>query len=181
MKKTAIIVIVLLVVVIIVGLGMWYSLGVNRLPSIQKPINNSLGTTSSTNTSSSVTDLFNIYSITAPDGLLLTDSSGRRTGEDPKTGVTYQEIPNTSYVPQPNEMQLTVNQPLEGQYTIQVIGKHTGQYSLWLGLENGAQGNPVTYTGTIQQGQVITYTQNYDPSNLASSTLVFQVGTSSLQ
>ncbi|HUC01276.1 MAG TPA: hypothetical protein VMA75_00005, partial [Candidatus Paceibacterota bacterium] len=37
------------------------------------------------------------YDINLPNGLILVDSQGRRTGEDPITGTLYNEIPNTAY------------------------------------------------------------------------------------
>jgi hypothetical protein len=117
--------------------------------------------------------LYVLYSIALPDGLLLTDAGGRRTGEDPKTGVRYQEIPNSYYSQESHSWQLQISQLLTGRYTIQVIGKHNGRYSLGTNIFDGSS-NLATpmYTGSIHFGQVITYTQNYDPNNLASSTVV---------
>lgn len=130
----------------------------------------SFGGSNSVNDHAPLSDLFNVYSIANPDGLLLTDSSGRRTGEDPKTGVIYQEIPNTTYIPQPHGIQLTFTSPPAGQYTIQIIGNHVGQYRFGMSVNNGIRfAQAPAYTGSIQPGQVITYSQNYDPSNLISS------------
>jgi|SRR5882724_697263 len=37
------------------------------------------------------------YSVNLPNGIMLVDSQGRRTGKDPAAGVKYHEIPGTAY------------------------------------------------------------------------------------
>jgi len=130
---------------------------------------------SSANTLLATAPLYVQYSIALPDGLLLTDASGRRTGEDPVTGAMYNEIPDASYVEQQHSWQLHFPQPVAGRYTIQIIGKHNGQYGLETDIFDGQNSLPTPrYSGSIKIGQVITYAQNYDPNNLASSTVVHQ-------
>ena len=97
--------------------------------------------------------------------------------------MTYQEIPG-AYVSQTEKSSWVVHlsQPPAGKYTVNVIGKQSGEYLVELDLYDGYNSlqdhssslhGPIS-TGTIQAGSVVTYIQNYDPKNLASSTLVLQ-------
>lgn len=170
--------IVVLFAIVVAGLVVW-SFAANDSASVKQAESNAHPTSTTvsapTSTPSSLSDLFNVYSVANPDGLLMTDSSGRRTGQDPRTGAVYQEIPNTTYVPQPHGIQLTFTNPPAGIYTIQIVGNHTGQYKFGVSINNGAQQAQMpTYSGSIQPGQIVTYAENYDPSNWASSTLVLE-------
>ncbi len=77
----------------------------------------------------------------APAELLLRDPQGRRIGDDPVKGVTYNEIPEAYYEkhfladdetghPGPQTIELDVPRPEAGEYQLQVIGTGTGTYDL---------------------------------------------------
>jgi len=104
---------------------------------------------------------------------MLVDSQGHRTGEDPATGMMYQEIPNTTYISEGRSASLHFGAPAKGQYTIYILGGETGTYHLDYKISDGQHPGP-TYklAGNITKGQMVSYVENYDPNNLASSTLV---------
>jgi hypothetical protein len=105
-----------------------------------------------------------------PAELLVTDPQGRRTGTDPQTTTTYNEIPKGYYDTEdyagrgeqaktfPQAKQFTLSQPTDGNYTIQVFGIGSGNFTLDI-LTYDDQGNPTTNTlsGEIAAGKVITY------------------------
>ncbi len=77
----------------------------------------------------------------SPGELLFTDPQGRRVGYDPRSGVSYNEIPLARYDsfyiedaetgdPGPETKELEVAQPIAGDYQLQVIGTGTGTYTL---------------------------------------------------
>jgi hypothetical protein len=182
MKKLSIILIVIILVV--VGLIWWYLLENNNAATLNMLSNNTSSIVAGTQTStpapsnqtstasSTRADVWGEYHVSLPDGIILVDSQGRRTGKDPITGTTYHEIPGTSYIeigtPSTNgagEL-FTTNLP-DGQYTLYVIGVTTGSY--WLDLEHYGQKSQ-SFNGTIQAGSMIAYVQNYNTANIASST-----------
>jgi len=110
----------------------------------------------------------------SPGELLITDAQGRRTGVDPLTGLTFNEIPGSSYEPvslddetDPDNpvpaddvtKDLELVRPPDGEYTLRVTGTGTGTYD----LENrsaDAQGTPsqANFTNVpITPGAVHTY------------------------
>lgn len=124
----------------------------------------------------------------SPAEVILTDPQGRRTGLDPRTGQSYQEIPNSFYgetsigspdgtVAPHNVKELEVLGPLEGSYTVTVIGSGEGAYDLdvashernRLPAEASALGIPVS------PGSVHTYSFQHSPS-AASTTLALSGG-----
>ena len=122
------------------------------------------------------------YTINAPDALMLVDSQGRRTGKDPRTGNLYREIPNTGYQELASTNsgggffdELTLANLPKGQYTLYVLGAQTGPYAVDIANNQGQ--SPLE--GTVQAGSMMAYTQNYDPTNLASSTFSFAANISS--
>ena len=111
---------------------------------------------------------------------MLVDSQGRRTGKDPNTGTLYREIPNTGYqeiASTPGHLagELTFSNLPKGQYTLYVLGGKTGTYAVDIANNQGQ--SPLE--GTVQTGSMVAYTQNYDPTNLASSTFSFETNISS--
>jgi len=120
------------------------------------------------------------YHINAPNALMLVDSRGRRTGKNPVTGTIYHEIPNTGYDEittnpgHPVGELFTSNLP-NGQYTLYVLGGHDGQYRLYAANNQQQQ----TFQDNIKTGSVVAYAQNYDSSNLSSSTFMFEATSSS--
>ena len=136
------------------------------------PIGNSSTTTVVTSPSPSHLPLSIYYTINLPDVLLVTDTSGRRVGKDLATGAIYNEIPNSSYVEQ-QEGSLTISAPAAGTYTITVLGGQTGPYTLESYVFDGQHPPvPQVISGSIKMGAVVTYTQNYNPNNIGSSTVV---------
>jgi hypothetical protein len=76
-----------------------------------------------------------------PAALLLTDPTGRRIGSDPRTGQTYQEIPQASFefegiadavsgAPGPASGIIHIRNPVNGIYTLEIIGEDSGHYFL---------------------------------------------------
>lgn len=123
----------------------------------------------------SITDVNGlVFRFHSPGELLITDTLGRRTGTDPLTGQTFNEIPDSSYElvslddetdpdnPVPADdvtKDLELVRPPDGEYTLRVTGTGTGTYD----LENrsaDAQGTPsqATFTNVpITPGAVHTY------------------------
>ncbi len=79
----------------------------------------------------------------SPGELLLTDPQGRKIGYDPINGATHNEIPGAAYeamaeaepgedvgAPGSGSKELTVMQPLAGDYQLKVIGTEEGVYDL---------------------------------------------------
>jgi hypothetical protein len=119
------------------------------------------------------------YTVDAPNGILVTDPSGYQTGINSATGVVYEGIPNSTYDDSGSRVVRIVS-PEAGHYTIQVIGGTTGSYYLETGVSDGINiPKSQVATGTIETGNVMAYTQSYDPNNLQSAIVTFQSATSS--
>ncbi len=120
------------------------------------------------------------YHVNSPNTIMLVDSQGRRTGKDPSTGIFYREIPGTSYgedglSPTNRVGELFVSGVQDGQYTLYVLGGKTGPYWVDLGINDRQHPHKdQIIRGDIQAGSMIAYTQIYDSTNLANSTLTFQ-------
>ena len=80
------------------------------------------------------------FTFHSPVEAFVVDPLGRREGVDPRTGATYNEIPNAYYgsaetlgpdLPSSYESPkvLDINTPVAGDYTLNVIGTATGTYS----------------------------------------------------
>ncbi len=74
-----------------------------------------------------------------PAELVLTGPSGAKTGYDPRTGSTYQEIPGSSYEWEttqegrgPREVIIHVARAAGGLYGLRLIATRTGKYRLWI-------------------------------------------------
>lgn len=98
--------------------------------------------------------------------LLVTDPRGRRTGLDPRTSIAYNEIPDASYnvetYPGRPYMVFLLDDPLDGNYKIQVIGTETGSYTLDIGIYDEL-GDPAseTVSGEAEVDSVDTYLMDY--------------------
>lgn len=79
--------------------------------------------------------------LTPPADLLLRDPRGRKIGFDPRAGRTYREIPYAHYefegiddavsgAPGPQSGVIEIRNPLSGRYSLAVIGKETGHYTI---------------------------------------------------
>ena len=123
-------------------------------------------------TPSTQTNVWGEYHVNLPDALMLVDAQGRRTGEDPATGVVYSEIPGASYIvigpgsgAGAGEL-FTSNLP-DGHYTLYVLGGETGNY--WLDATHYGQ-QAQHFSGPIESGSMVAYAQDYKVAGLASST-----------
>jgi hypothetical protein len=76
-----------------------------------------------------------------PAELLLKDPQGKRIGLDPRLGQAYREIPQAHYefegiddaetgAPGPQSGIIEIRNPAPGKYTLEIIGKAAGYYSL---------------------------------------------------
>lgn len=119
-----------------------------------------------------------VLGITAhsPVELLVTDPQGRRTGFDPNTGISYNEIPTADYFEDTlapdggsgtdigalRTKSLVILDPLDGQYTIQIVGTGSGSYTVIASAANTG-GNSIEFssTGSTQPGQVDSFTFTY--------------------
>jgi hypothetical protein len=135
----------------------------------------------SSSSSAPALSMTNSYAINLPNALLIVDSQGRRTGKDPIAGISYHEIPDTSYSEEGNSGQLYFFAPPAGHYTLYVLGGQSGQYHLDAWVDDGGSKPPVPQriSGDIQKGSAVVYSQNYDPSNIPSSSVSFQNNISS--
>jgi hypothetical protein len=106
----------------------------------------------------------------SPIQLLITDPMGTQTGFNPSTGTYVQNIAGTAYglekgvgddptlPPLPDRLYFQAADPINGTYTVQVIGTGAGPYSLHFSFADLA-GNGIdqTITGTTAPGAVDTY------------------------
>lgn len=110
--------------------------------------------------------------LASPAEILVTDSQGRREGKDPRTGMTYNEIPYASYdlsdpiatsetpldpsaLPDTKILVLPTN---AGMYTIEVIGTGSGTYQLTAAMttDSGTTTTKV-FTASTTPGAVVDY------------------------
>jgi len=116
--------------------------------------------------------------LASPAELLITDPQGRRTGVDPRTGITYDEILGAFYSVQSLDSddgsgetahpmkEFYSSDPLDGNYTIQVIGTGNGPYTLEV-LTYDTAGDPsynATVSGQIEVDSFDTYPMDYSSS-----------------
>jgi hypothetical protein len=77
---------------------------------------------------------------------VITDPAARRLGFDPATGAVFNEVPDASYdssglgtldgdsiVDEPLWKEIYFNAPVDGEYTVMVIGTRAGTYALHVG------------------------------------------------
>jgi hypothetical protein len=185
------IVIILIVVAVILiwhylyvrpwNLAPYPNMGTASAPTSKTPATIVSSTTSATIASQPASPVSKTYEyhVNAPNTLMLVDSQGRRTGENPVTGTLYHEIPGTSYSEEgmspTNQIgDLIVQGVSDGQYALYVLGGKTGSY--WVGIA----GSPSqTIYGNIDVGTMAAYTIGYSELNTASSGLPSFQGISS--
>jgi len=107
-----------------------------------------------------------------PVELILTDPQGRRTGYDPVHNTSLQEIPVSNYskttlraehnpsAPDPPPLKaLDVANQLGGQYTLEVVGTDSGDFTVYVKTSD-ARGNRITqsYSGTTSPGRSSQFT-----------------------
>ena len=88
------------------------------------------------------------------------------------TGKTYNEIPGSSYSEQQDNM-LYITNPSGGSYTLTTKSDISGKYSFEVYTSNGNNpAVPQIISATIKPNTYITFIQNYDPTQLGSSSTV---------
>ena len=158
------------VVVLAIVLYVAYSAknGNNQPPANIPPV---VSVATSTSPAPSMGTPYLQYTVNLPNGLVLTDSEGRRTGKDPVTGAAYNEIPGASYQEQ-GDADLYFPHPPAGSYKIQIVGPQAGNYVFSNEVFDGRQAAAYQVLhGTIPSNQAVTFSENYDPNNPASSTV----------
>ena len=126
---------------------------------------------------------FGIFDDPEPIELLITDPLGRRMGVDPRSGATYNEQPAGSYertngwvdplaqVPAADDQKrYWTRNPVDGVYSIEVIGTGTGDWSL--DVWNGGDDITETLTGSTTAGEVDRYTVRLAGGNVVDVTPV---------
>jgi hypothetical protein len=109
---------------------------------------------------------------------LLTDPEGRRTGIDPLSGNSYADIPYSTYEmiglgnlvtgnPGPTSNELTVSEPIDGDFLIRIVGTYEERYSLEiLGYDKaGTFARPSTGPIPIELYAVHAFTLRYKKGN----------------
>ncbi|MGC9599638.1 MAG: hypothetical protein ABSE18_04610 [Minisyncoccia bacterium] len=109
-------------------------------------------------------------------GTFATDPSGNRVGRDEVASATYNEISSASYSTAHQTTHVLIPDSMAGKYTITLTAKslwYSG-YALqaWIGGNQNPVPNVQDLTGNINNEQTVTYSLNYDPNNVVSSTLV---------
>ncbi|MGH7203122.1 MAG: hypothetical protein ACREHC_01620, partial [Candidatus Levyibacteriota bacterium] len=121
----------------------------------------------------------------SPVKFLVTDPDGNQTGYDPDSSTDIQNIPNSSYgiqqgliddtganPPQPDILYYGQENPIPGEYKVEVIGTGVGEYKLDLGQATGPGGTSLqTISGTAAIGKTDTYTVTAFPDSNTSLVL----------
>lgn len=119
----------------------------------------------------------------SPGELVLIDPEGRRVGLDPSTGTSYDEIPQAGYVEQglvddsesnpdlDNDPSLfheiEIMQPVNGDYSLKVIGTGTGTYSLGIISIGSDFGDGIREFRDLSISPGVTHTYNFSYSQEA--------------
>ncbi len=109
----------------------------------------------------------------SPANLLITDSSGRRSGIDPTSGEILLEIPGTQFSGPGTEPQtLFIPRPLSGTFQIQVNGIGTGEYHVDLFAGDATAQLSQTFVGGMTSpGQSNSYLLHYSAENSAQTSV----------
>jgi hypothetical protein len=116
--------------------------------------------------------------IFSPAYAYIVDPLGRRMGLNPDDGILYEEIPMVTEAlgqpsatilptlgtpPDPDPVKyIHINQPVDGEYRIQVVGTGTGHYTMKTTRMNiFGHWTDQTVSGTTVPGKVDAYTLNY--------------------
>lgn len=111
----------------------------------------------------------------SPVQLLVTDPLGRKTGYDPSTGATWNEIPGSTYgsysirqpdgASTPRNYELTIAEPLDGDYSVQAIGQAAGDYAVQVTTQDPeSDAGDRIYTGAATAGSQESYSYTYPPA-----------------
>ncbi|MBU4386822.1 MAG: C39 family peptidase, partial [Actinobacteria bacterium] len=105
----------------------------------------------------------------SPVEIYTIDSQGRYLGKDPNAGEEFDEIPNGGYYTDTSMINglkiktIEVLKPIDGNYTIKVIGTDTGSYDIdyYSYDRSGYWSNFKTFTAEITSGEIHNYEVNY--------------------
>ena len=126
--------------------------------------------------------------LASPAEFLVIDPLGRRFGKDPVTNIEYNEISDASYfaegiddptgeaLPSDHENKtLYIENPLDGQYDIQVMGTGQGEYTVDSAIyDTQGQVHAATFTGNTDTNITVSYNLNYDSQQPQDITIVPQ-------
>ena len=116
--------------------------------------------------------------LASPAELIVIDPFGRKLGRDPITDTIYNEIPDSNYtkdgpiISSDNPINsedihegrvIYISSPLDGEYSLKVIGTNSGTYTLDFSSYNEAEeSTDVTFEGIIDTGITSNYILNYN-------------------
>jgi hypothetical protein len=112
--------------------------------------------------------------LASPAELVITDPNGLKTGVDPNKNTIYNDDPNASYFldqiepdddtipPSPGVKWFYTNAPVDGNYTIQVIGTGSGTYHLYIqGYDEMGEPSTTELTSQIEPGIMDSYRMEF--------------------
>ena len=129
-------------------------------------------------------DLNFLLALYLPAEMIVTDTQGRRTGYDPRSGVAYAEIPSSSYGTEylaadeesthvTEYKILDIEAPDDGQYTVEVIGTGAGTIGLDLvPIDVNGDGLRTTLADVVAPDSVSTYQVTYSSTPGDKSSIV---------
>jgi len=110
----------------------------------------------------------------SPVELLVTAPNGQVTGFDPVNGQNVQQIPSSAYYTEsigddsgggadtPTVKRIEIGTPADGQYTLQVFGTGSGDFTLWFaGHDIDGTSSTQTIVGTVMAGQTFAFHAGY--------------------
>lgn len=112
----------------------------------------------------------------SPVEIVVEDAWGRRSGYDPTTGITWNQIPGSMYYDEPIAGQdggaggvgteaafLYIPNPIEGDYTVTVFGTDSGEYQINAQASNrSGHTTKRTYDGLASNGSMESMVVTYD-------------------
>ena len=92
----------------------------------------------------------------------VTDPFGRHAGVDPLTGQVVNEMPNEVFYSGPDtEPQVIAIRNMEGTWSVGIVGKETGEYTLGTEVVDRDNHQTETISRSISDGQVVEYLATY--------------------
>lgn len=110
--------------------------------------------------------------VASPAHIVVEDSLGRRLGYDPITNISYNEIPNSSYVsemyddpegtPSEHEWKVAyIPDAEDDDYKIYTIGTGSGDYTVGVSGNGDSGFDSDSESGSINENEVISYSASY--------------------
>jgi len=117
-----------------------------------------------------------MFYIDSPADLYVTDPQGLHIGVDPSTGQVVNEIPGAVYTGPGTEPQvISIPCPVDGNYTVLLIGRATGSYSLTTELITLQETTFVALDIPISANAFHEYTVDWDALSLGEEGVTVQV------